>query len=254
VCGSCWAFIITDLISNLTILLTNGKFKKPLSTQNLLNCYKPKVACEGQSPEDIFIWLDKTRKKLTTEEKVPYLQLLSVDVTDNCINVQSGINIKRNSVRSICTFIPEFGYDEKILKENINNMKKTLFLNGPFYASISVYPDFMKFDGKNIYESVYKQNEQIGGHAILIVGYCNKNIDTRSGFEDGYWICKNSWGKNWAVYSFEPGYFYIKMGNNTCGIESRCGIAYPNIPMNKKINLSKFRIQKYKTFLNYITK
>jgi hypothetical protein len=44
---------------------------------------------------------------------------------------------------------------------------------------------------------------QVGGHAIELVGWGNRNcVD--------YWIVKNSWGVEWGM----NGYFYMKRGVN----------------------------------------
>ena len=46
-------------------------------------------------------------------------------------------------------------------------------------------------------------------HSALLVGY---GSDSATGLD--YWIVKNSWGKAWG----EAGYFRIRRGNGTCGI------------------------------------
>ena len=46
-------------------------------------------------------------------------------------------------------------------------------------------------------------------HAVTLVGY---GSDSATGLD--YWIVKNSWGKSWG----ESGYFRIRRGNGTCGI------------------------------------
>ena len=46
-------------------------------------------------------------------------------------------------------------------------------------------------------------------HAVLLVGY---GVDATTGMK--YWIIRNTWGKNWG----ENGYFRIRRGNGTCGV------------------------------------
>lgn len=91
------------------------------------------------------------------------------------------------------------------------NIRANLYKWGPIVTGMKVYPDFYTFDSKN---DIYKwdgQGQQVGGHAIEIVGW---------GDEDGnkYWIIKNSWGKEWG----RNGYFRMERGTNTCEIEENC--------------------------------
>ena len=48
-------------------------------------------------------------------------------------------------------------------------------------------------------------------HVATLVGY---GSDSATGKD--YWIVKNSWGKSWG----ENGYFRIKRGSGTCGINT----------------------------------
>ena len=92
------------------------------------------------------------------------------------------------------------------------------------------YDDFYNF----VEDAPYVSNflKFVGGHAITVVGYVEPLVDPRPGYNDGYWICRNSWGTTWPKGSPpHPGYFTIAMGINMCGIESRCGGIDPNISL-----------------------
>lgn len=78
---------------------------------------------------------------------------------------------------------------------NDDDLKKyTIFNHGPLLAGMEVYEDFTYYKN-GIYE--YVDGNFRGNHAIAVIGY----NDT-----EGFWICKNSWGKNWG----ENGWFRIK--------------------------------------------
>jgi C1A family cysteine protease len=56
-----------------------------------------------------------------------------------------------------------------------------------------------------------------------ILGSCKTNLNhavTGFGFDNGYWLIKNSWGTNWG----ESGFIRLKDGN-TCGILNDAYIA-----------------------------
>ena len=101
---------------------------------------------------------------------------------------------------------------------------------GPICAAFKVYPDFYTFDAKN---EIYKWNgkgEQIGGHAVEIVGW---------GKEKGklFWQIKNTWGEQWGI----KGYFRMIRGINNCEIENNCVGVMPDffypIEYKKKQNI-----------------
>ena len=224
-CGSCWSFVICSLISD-DITLKVIKFGKNLNVEQLLSCYPGVSPCDGEIPEDVLLWMEKTNFKLTISSKYD-------ERPSECLNTEKGFSIKKGSIKSLCKYINRESIknpteeEKKLINDNIYNMKMQLYTSGPFFGSLRVYPDFIKFSGDKAYKKTL--DEPIGGHAIEIVGWCDPGIDIREGFEEGYWICKNSWGTGWAIKYDFPGYFAIKMGSNECGIESRSGSADVNI-------------------------
>ena len=87
-------------------------------------------------------------------------------------------------------------------------MKEFLYENGPLDAALNANP--LQTYSSGILDKSSAQCPVSGiNHAVLIVGY---GYDSRSNLN--YWIVKNSWGKNWG----ENGYFRIRRGNGTCGI------------------------------------
>jgi C1A family cysteine protease len=220
-CGSCWALVTADVIANRVMIATGGAFRHSLSAQQLLECYPlNKGGCYGVSdPEDVFRWIRAKNFRLVVDTTFPYKQTVNTKVTPvqkHCSLPGVGIS---PDIYSITTYIDEDRYDPVVLRKNIENMKKELFHYGPFYATISVYDDISKIRGPTVYNPS-PESQFIGGHAVLVVGY----------HSDKFWIVKNTWGLNWMPDPVIPGYFFIKMGSNACGIESRCGSVTPDLP------------------------
>lgn len=230
VCGSCWVFSVTSVLSDKLSLYSKGKIKKRLSVQQLLSCYpNNKQGCMGDSPEDLALWIDKNKIEVKYENDYPYDQNSSVIIQTDCPSQYSGVKVKAQSVRSITTFVEEnveaIRKNQEIIKENIKRMKYELITKGPIYSAISVREDFYKYEGDTVYISTSQKAS--GGHSIEIIGYCEKGIDKRgiNVYDNGYWICKNYWS-NWPSKT-KNGIFALKMGVNNCGIESRCGTLEP---------------------------
>ena len=230
-CGACWAFVTCKILSDRLSIMSNGIYRYNLSVQQLLSCLENKNGCYGGNPEDAFKWMEDNNYGLKPESLFPYEQEKSLTITTQCPANKEGVKIKNNSIVSIVKFIKENNYDKNVLEENIKNMKQELFSQGPFYSAITIYDDFFTFSGEGIYKSDKKN--QLGGHAIEIIGYCDKNVDKRNNFNgQGYWICRNTWSDWPTGVGNKRGYFNILMGSNECGIESRCCTADPKIDSN----------------------
>ena len=224
-CGACWAFVIASLLADY-ISVKIVRFKKNLSVQELLTCYPDTDGCVGAKVEDVLYWLEKSQFKISINDNYE-----AVD-RNKCIKFSKiGVNVMKNSVISLCKFTdieskitPE---NENIIKQNIHNMKSYILTKGPIYSTISVYSDFPTFNGLGVYKA--KSEDFLGGHALEIIGWCDKGVDLREHYKEGYWVCKNSWGVKWSKMYDYPGYCAIRMGYNECGIESRAGAAEPDV-------------------------
>ena len=89
-----------------------------------------------------------------------------------------------------------------------DEIKEFLYEMGPLAAALNANPLQTYISGVLDITSANCPLEEIN-HAVLIVGY---GTDSSLGLD--YWIVKNSWGKNWG----ESGYFRIRRGKSTCGI------------------------------------
>ena len=87
---------------------------------------------------------------------------------------------------------------ERLLKYQLQDMKTSLVINGPFVAG------FLMSESWNVGEAQRngtipmpaKKQTQTKAHAVCVVGY----DDSRS-----HWIFRNSWGKGWG----DKGYGYL---------------------------------------------
>lgn len=115
---------------------------------------------------------------------------------------------------------------------NEENIRHNIFCWGPVTTGMTVYPDFYTFNPKTDIYEWDGYGESIGGHAIEIVGWGEKN-------NKKYWIIRNSWGINWG----DNGYFYIARGKNECKIEENVMAGVPDyfFPVDYKFpNKRKF--------------
>jgi C1A family cysteine protease len=248
-CASCWSFAVCDILSDRISIFSGGKIKKILSVQELLSCYKPlEFPCNlGGLPEEAYNYL--IQYGVLEEKDYPYEQALTRTISD-CKIPNSGsrdltsdfmpIVLYRDTINRTYAMPGTIKHlcvksnDPEIIKQNIINMKQEIFYHGPICGTIMVYEDFHRYDGKSVYQRS-PNSKFIGGHAIVIFGWSEENENTKEiGFGGRYWICRNTWGSKWPMREF-PGWFYVRMGVNECGIESRASSVKQHITEEMKL-------------------
>ena len=89
---------------------------------------------------------------------------------------------------------------------------KEALMKGPLMTTMMVYEDFL-FYKSGVYK--HSEGEQLGGHAITLVGWDD---------EAKAWILRNSWGEEWG----EKGYFRVAY-DDTSGIANQTwGLQVPS--------------------------
>ncbi|XP_050513033.1 procathepsin L-like [Diabrotica virgifera virgifera] len=175
-CGSCWAFSTTGAIEGQLAIHKNERV--PLSEQELVDCDKVNLGCDGGLMTDAFFYVE--HHGLSSEEQYPY-----TGVDGHCNHV------KDKQVSSIS------GYVE--LDETESALADALATVGP--VSIAVDADTWQFYSGGVFNN--KNCGNALNHGVLAVGY------TKDAF-----VVKNSWGTSWG----EQGYIRVARGSNLCGI------------------------------------
>lgn len=269
-CASCWAFSIADVMADRVSLHTRGNMKKHLSPQELLSCFRPRwFSCsQGGIPEIALHYV--VIRGLLPEETYPY-ENLEVQKIESCkIGKQMGLleawNVdekrhekdksrifaKKGSIRYLC----DDPVDQATIDRNVLNMKLEIMTNGPIIGTIMVYDDLYRYDADTVYE-VGAGARLMGGHAMEIFGWSDAGSNTvEKGFQGAYWICKNHWGLRWPnnLPKQHSGFFYVRMGNNTAGIESRASAADPLLTERMKTYAqnSTWQSSAYLTYDDYV--
>ena len=269
-CASCWAISVCHMIADRISLITGGKIKRPLSHQELVSCFDVRgdLGCtQGGSPEKCYRYIAENGIALASD--YPYVQTDTTKVAP-CDAVKlrgKRTYIQRGSFKSLCE--DPYKYEEgsakykEVVKQNMENMRTELYLNGPIVITILCYANLYNFSGLQIY--THTEGEYIGGHAALCVGFADEVNGKEEGFDGKYYVIKNSWSSHWPLKSpSSKGYLYIRAGENVAGIESRastCQICITDeIRSNMVGSLDESRYVSYSDYVNdpqrqmYITK
>ena len=194
-CGSCWAF---STVANLEGLYYAGKnVMKTLSEQMLVDCDTSDSGCNGGLMEYTFTWL-KNNGGIMTDTDYPYKGTKQTCKSDKSKYVAMKVTGYKKLGSSSSTWSP---VDEDQIKE-------FLYTTGPLAVALNANP--LQTYSSGVLDKTSAQCSSSGiNHAVTMVGY---GYDSSSRLD--YWLVKNSWGKSWG----ESGYFRIRRGNGTCGI------------------------------------
>jgi hypothetical protein len=185
-CGSCWAFGVSGMISDLCCL--HGTEKGWLAPQELVSCDKGSYGCGGGWP---FIALQyvASAKGLVQEACFPY-KAQNIPCPTQCVDgknwVQSHVCNCQNAERCL----------------GVDNMKACL-QKGPITVTFGVCSSFFNYKS-GVYHCDCGKN-YAGLHAVTAVGFGDS--------PECYWHVRNSWGSAWG----EQGYFM--MGCKECGMD-----------------------------------
>ena len=258
-CNACWSFTVTQMIADRISIMTGGKIFRPLSAQEMISCFRSgnsnKGCTVGGIPEYAYSYI--AENGISTQDDYEYLQRKTTQIHGCQRNKLNGFRtfIDKNSIKNICMdpYIYKEGSSRynKIIEDNVLNMKRELLYHGPFVGTIYVKQSMHDYDGLSVYRGGDNDNSKGYGHAVVIVGYseCGINTDEKN-FNYPYWIVRNSWGSDWNKHN--NGYFYIEMGNNICGIESRSSSAIPKLTEEIKMNRTDINESRYISYSDYI--
>ena len=191
-CGSCWAFATCANLEGL--YCRNKGVMIDLSEQMLIDCDSYDSGCNGGLMEYAFEWIKENG--IMKEEDYPYTGYKGTCKADPSKYIDMKVTGYKKLGSSTSTWSP---VDE-------DEVKEFLYETGPLSVALNANP-LQTYTGGVLDPN----NCPVSGinHAVTLVGY---GYDSASG--KYYWIVKNSWGKSWG----ENGYFRIRRGNGTCGI------------------------------------
>uniref|UniRef100_A0A6C0LZ90 Peptidase C1A papain C-terminal domain-containing protein n=1 Tax=viral metagenome TaxID=1070528 RepID=A0A6C0LZ90_9ZZZZ len=262
-CGSCWAFASTTALSQRIAIYTRGDVRIELSPaqsvlcdfgerevilQNLIHKQgghkvstkdlddesMRELACHGNSILGAMQHLYRfgtTSESCTPYDLGPkYLDLGKYDeakIVPLCEEIMGGTEfvscIDGSPARRYRVINYYNVHGTPSLGGSEENIRREIYMRGPVTAGMTVYADFVKRGGSDVYDEVDGVSVE-GGHAVVIVGWGTKDTVP-------YWIVQNSWGNEWG----DNGYFLIRRGNNTCGIETNVYGGVPELPNTNTI-------------------
>eukprot|EP01083_Nonionella_stella_P038240 104050_1 len=216
-CKACWAFVITDIISerlNVMAYLSGNidDLQADLSPQVLINMDGSNGDCEGGYAGDAMQYLfdvgvpDETCQNYMAQNN-PHPENEEYNVCYTCSSSQCW-TVEPDEVYTV----QEYGYVQGTL-----NMKREIYARGPIGCGMFVDKGFERYS-EGIYASKRYCNDCKGediasNYIVSIVGW---GYDEDEDVE--YWIGKNNWGFGWG----EKGYFRMQMGINSNNIEEQC--------------------------------
>jgi hypothetical protein len=168
-CGSCWAFASVGTLESKILMM--GRSPYDISEQQQVSCNTAMLGCNGGYMTALQFWYTEG----------PMLE--------SCTGYPSygGAEPDCESLAP-CSQLPYHTMNYYTVNtSDINEIKTSLYNDGPTYFSFYVYADFFTFWDTAAPGTVYVNSSSSyeGGHAVLIIGWDDSK---------GAWLLKNSWG------------------------------------------------------------
>lgn len=204
-CGSCWAFGATKSFGDRLCIATNATTNVLLSEQELVSCNLDGLeGCSGGDPVTAMRYI--AEYGLPTSQCVPYTSGKDGNVPSCASKCVDGSAMKLY----YASFLSLRWHP------TVEGIMESIYTQGPVEACFTVYNDFMYYKS-GVYSHV--SGSELGGHCIVLLGWGK----TSDGID--YWIAQNSWGNDWGL----KGYFWIKKGDDECGIERQVFSIMPSL-------------------------
>ena len=216
-CGSCWAFVTANTISD-RFCIAKGSTRL-LSAQDILECC---VGCLLSSKDNcgggyVHLALHYMRfvGACTGETFNDFTLCKPYFMDPSSLAEVNTIPCRRSCTRPRVSTIPYSSDRLTILNYHIFSGEAQIInhlqTGGTVILTFDLYEDFLSYL-EGVYEPITGQELDV--HSIRVIGY---------GIQNGipYWLCVNSWGTEWG----DSGTVKIRRGINTCNIETYSAFA-----------------------------
>jgi len=219
-CGCCWDFAAIGAVEAVINIQENCPGLDPdLSEQYVLSCLPAAASnfgqgCRGGNPYRAVYCIMNDTSYGNNYNGIPLESCFPYEANDD-------INCNRKCEGWEEQLVPLTNCGEQWFDIDMDNpeyvevIKSQLLQYGPLAAGMTVDSNFITFwyfidNPEAVYPDTDMQWENMTNHVILIVGW----KDDPSLDNGGYWICKNSWGRDWGY----DGFFNIEYGGLFIGI------------------------------------
>lgn len=199
-CGSCWAFSTTEGVES-AVFRSSGKLPPPLSTEQLVDCEKADLGCNGGDIPEAIRYLKQKGMATAADyhddsSKPGRTQKCTWD-GEHAVDVQGFKYAIPTCTKGNCAH------------QNEHVLAAALAKHGPLSVCINS-GDGQPGDWDDYKSGVWKREckakAALVDHCVQLVGY------DKSG-EEPYWKLRNSWGTDWG----EDGFIRLPFGSdNAC--------------------------------------
>jgi hypothetical protein len=230
-CNTCTIFACWSMLAN-RLALESGGSPKMLSVQQFLDCTGHPCAKTQALTKPLEF---ASNEGVVQAQYYPY----EAKTGAKCLTTTApefNTRVFSSPVQGVSPNKP-FKVGDAAHLDTIKRAQTEIFSFGPIVTVMKVYDDLLNkyrataYDksGKTYTGAIYspvRGAKFVGYHAIMVVGWIKPD---KNSFKEACWTCVSSWGPSWPPSPWPNwnGLFFIKMGENTCGVESQMVTAHP---------------------------